>query len=290
MAVSKELDTRLRSSRPTSPYPVDCIDTSFGLNMSSGIAGACSSACRSSRCTASTSVAPGLTRSRASTPLMSWARPIEPTCVAGGKAHFCFTNAAVPSSGKRSCTDGVVRGASGVSGSRGGARALDMRKLGRNGCTNCSVRLSSVYVSSPADVSNSTTNRPAPSSMASKHATTALPTESSKLSGSGCGLPVIAAPGRATPAAAISAGVCPAAACAACSIADSTLLGSRTFSPSSRSTDPERIESNCCLSAAARSFRLARSRSNEERTGSDSSRCESGSSACTLTLLLSGVR
>ena len=40
-------------------YPVDCMSTNFGLTRATIVVGACSSTCRSSRCTAGTSVADG---------------------------------------------------------------------------------------------------------------------------------------------------------------------------------------------------------------------------------------
>mmetsp|Transcript_28006 Transcript_28006/g.60302 ORF Transcript_28006/g.60302 Transcript_28006/m.60302 type:complete len:250 (+) Transcript_28006:549-1298(+) len=204
---------------------------------------------------------------------MRLALPIELTYVLSGRSHFCLTKAAVPSSGNSSCTDGAVgeSSSSAALGSITGAKVLDMSRIGKKGCTNCSVRVSSGYVSSPADVSNSRTRRLAPSSSASKVATTALPMESSNESGSAWGLPMSVRPSRTSSAAATSDAVWPAAVCAASSIAEIILLGSRTFWPSSRRASPERSDSNCCLRADARAFSCARSRSKEERTTGSSS-------------------
>ena len=72
--------------------------------MMSGIVGAVSDASRTSRCTAATSVAPGATSSSAPQP--SAARGIEPQRTPSGSSHFCAAYAALPSSGKSSCTVG----------------------------------------------------------------------------------------------------------------------------------------------------------------------------------------
>mmetsp|Transcript_23892 Transcript_23892/g.39511 ORF Transcript_23892/g.39511 Transcript_23892/m.39511 type:complete len:283 (+) Transcript_23892:377-1225(+) len=230
-ATSNWVETRFLSSRPTRPYPVDCIDTSFGLIIRRGIMGARSAACFKRRCTASTSVAPGATSSSASAPSTSCARPIELHMVFGGRLHFCFTKAAVPSSGKSSCTIGLVEMTSAVSrappappsspaSSSRGINVPELMKSGNNGCRSFKVLLSNVYVSSPADVSNSMTILLRPSANASLHAAAVMLTESSKESGSGCGTPV----GAGLRIAAISSSVCPAAFCAASPRADNALL------------------------------------------------------------------